>query len=101
MEKKRPHYSLDAIRHIVVVRRINAFTATALMGAVQLGLSPDEAVEVVLGMKPNAFYKSMTTHADHTIWQDVYHVALKSRRVAYVKVTLRENGIVVIQFKEK
>lgn len=43
----------------------------------------------------------MTTQADHTIWQDVYHVALKSRRIAYVKVTLRENRIVVIQFKEK
>lgn len=101
MEKKRPHYSLDAIRQIVVVRRVNAFTATALMGAAQLGLSPDEAVEIVLGMKSSAFYKSMTTHADHTIWQDVYHITLKSRRVAYVKVTLRENGIVVIQFKEK
>jgi motility quorum-sensing regulator/GCU-specific mRNA interferase toxin len=101
MEKKRPHYSLDAIRQIVAVRRANAFTATALVGAAQLGLSPDEAVEVVLGMKPNAFYKSMTTHLDHTIWQDVYHVTLRFRRVAYVKVTLRENGIVVIQFKEK
>jgi motility quorum-sensing regulator/GCU-specific mRNA interferase toxin len=101
MEKKRPHYSLDAIRQIVVARRVNAFTATALVGAAQLGLSPDEAVDAVLGMKPGAFYKSMTTHADHTIWQDVYHVVLRSRRVAYVKVTLRENGIVVIQFKEK
>lgn len=101
MEKKRPHYSLDAIRQIVVVRQINAFTATALVGAAQLGLSPDEAVEVVLGMKPNAFFKSMTTHAVHTIWQDVYHITLKSKRLAYIKVTLRENGIVVIQFKEK
>jgi motility quorum-sensing regulator/GCU-specific mRNA interferase toxin len=101
MEKKRPHCALDAIRQIVVVRRVNVFTATALVGAAQLGLSPDDAVEVVLGMKPNAFYKNMTTHADHMIWQDVYHVTLKSRRVAYVKVTLRENGIVVIQFKEK
>lgn len=101
MEKKKPHYSLSAIQQVVAERRVNAFTATALMGAAQLGLSPDEAVEAVLAMKQVAFYKSMTTHADHQIWQDVYHVALKSRRVAYVKVTLRENGIVVIQFKEK
>jgi len=101
MEKKRPHYALDAIRQIVAERRVNAFTSTALVGAAQFGLSPDEAVEVVLGMKSSTFYKSMTTHADHTIWQDVYHVVLKSRRIAYVKVTLRENGIVVIQFKEK
>lgn len=101
MEKKKPHYALDAIRQVVATRRVNAFTATALVGAAQLGLSPDEAVEIVLGMKHGAFYKSMTTHADHTIWQDVYNVVLKSRQVAYIKVTLRENGSVVIQFKEK
>lgn len=101
MEKKKPHYSLSAIQKVVAERRVNAFTATSLVGTAQLGLSPDEAVEVVLAMKQVAFYKSMTTHADHQIWQDVYHVALKFRRVAYVKVTLRENGIVVIQFKEK
>lgn len=101
MEKKRPHYALSAIQQVIAARRVSAFTATALVGAAQLGLSPDEAVEIVLGMKPNAFYKSMTAHADHTIWQDVYHVVLKSKRTTYVKVTLRENGIVVIQFKEK
>ena len=26
---------------------------------------------VVAGLKPTDFYKSMTTHADHTIWQDL------------------------------
>jgi motility quorum-sensing regulator / GCU-specific mRNA interferase toxin len=92
---------LSAIQQVVAERRVNAFTATGLVGSAELGLSPDEAVETVLGMRASAFYKSMTTHADHTVWQDVYHVPLKSKRVAYVKVTLRENGIVVIQFKEK
>jgi motility quorum-sensing regulator/GCU-specific mRNA interferase toxin len=66
-----------------------------------LGLSHVEAVAVVLGLKQSAFYKSMTTHADHQIWQDVYHATLKSGLLAYIKVTLRENGTVVIQFKEK
>lgn len=101
MEKKKPHYELGAIQQVVATRRVNAFTATALLGAAHLGLSPDEAVEVVLEMKSGAFYKSMTTHADHTIWQDVYHVALRSKCVAYIKITMRENGTVVIQFKEK
>jgi len=43
----------------------------------------------------------MTTHTDHRIWQDVYHADLKSGLKVYIKLTLRENGIVVIQFKEK
>ena len=101
MEKKRPHYSLKEIQQVVDLRKTSAFTATALIGAAELGLSPDEAINVVLALRQTDFYKSMTTHADHQIWQDVYHSRLKSRLMAYIKVTLRENGIVVIQFKEK
>lgn len=101
MEKKKPHYSLREIQQIVILRKASAFTATALVGAAELGLSPDEAVSVVLALRQSDLYKSMTTHADHQIWQDVYHAKLKSRLTAYVKMTLRENGIVVIQFKEK
>ena len=44
-------------------------------------------------------YKSMTTHADHTIWQDVYHAPTRGGE-AYIKVTLRDNAP-VIQFKER
>lgn len=86
---------------MAAARKANAFTATALLGAADLGLLPDEAVSVVLALRQTDFYKSMTTHADPQIWQDVYHAKLKSRLTAYIKVTLRKNGIVVIQFKEK
>jgi motility quorum-sensing regulator/GCU-specific mRNA interferase toxin len=101
MEKKKPHYSLSEVQRIVEDRGVNAFTATALTGAAVLGLSVGQAVAVVLGLKQKDLYKSMTTNADHKIWQDVYHATLKSGLVAYIKVTLRENGTVVIQFKEK
>lgn len=101
MEKKKPHYLLSDVQNIVKSRGENAFTATALMGAAALGLSSEQAVAVVLGLKQKDFYKSMTTNADHKIWQDVYHATLKAGLVAYIKVTLRENGTVVIQFKEK
>ena len=30
---------------------------------------------VVGALAPSDFYKSMTTHADHTVWQDVYRPA--------------------------
>ena len=101
MEKKKPHYLLSDVLNIVKSRGENAFTATALTGAVALGLSSEQAVAVVLGLKQKDFYKSMTTNVDHKVWQDVYHAALKAGLVAYIKVTLRENGTVVIQFKEK
>ena len=45
--------------------------------------------------------KSMTTHADHRVWQDVYHAPCPNGRIAYIKLTLRPDGSVVIQFKEQ
>jgi motility quorum-sensing regulator/GCU-specific mRNA interferase toxin len=101
MEKKKPHYLLSEAQRVVKERGVNAFTATALTGAAALGLSSEQAVAVVLGLKQKDLHKSMTTNADHKIWQDVYHAVLKAGLVAYIKVTLRENGTVVIQFKEK
>lgn len=101
MEKKKPNYLLSDVLAIVAARGVDAFTETALHGAWDLELTSDGAVAVVLGLRQADFYKSMTTHADHCIWQDVYHAELESGLKAYVKLTLRENGIVVIQFKEK
>jgi hypothetical protein len=46
------------------------------------------------------FYKSMTTYADHRVWQDVYHATTPVRKDAYIKITLRD-AAPVIQFKEK
>jgi motility quorum-sensing regulator/GCU-specific mRNA interferase toxin len=101
MEKKKPHYPLSEVQRVVEDRDVNAFTATALVGVAALSISSEQAVVVVLGLKQKNFYKSMTTNADHKIWQDVYHATLRSGLVAYIKVTFRENGTVVIQFKEK
>jgi motility quorum-sensing regulator/GCU-specific mRNA interferase toxin len=101
MEKKKPHYALIDIQRVVETRGINSFTATALTGATSLGLSYEQAVLSVLRLKPKDLFKSMTTNSDHRIWQDVYHASLDSGVVAYIKLTLRENGTVVIQFKEK
>lgn len=65
-----------------------------------MGLTGEEAVGVVLTLSRAMFYKSMTTLADHTLWQDVYHAPCPNGLTAYIKVTMRE-GAVVIQFKEK
>jgi motility quorum-sensing regulator/GCU-specific mRNA interferase toxin len=101
MEKKKPHYLLSDVLAIVAADGADAFTETALHGAWDMGLTSYGAATVVLGLRSSNFYKSMTTHAHHHIWQDVYHADLESGLKAYIKLTLRENGIVVIQFKEK
>ena len=56
MEKKKPHYTLSEVQRVVEERGINAFTATALNGVVALGLSYEQAVVVVLGLKQRDLY---------------------------------------------
>ena len=101
MEKRKPHYDLTAVKTLVRLRGADAFTATALVGARAMGLDSAQAAGVVCAMKRADFYKSMTTHSASHIWQDVYHALTPNGKVAYVKVTLRADGSIVIQFKEK
>ncbi|WP_420136063.1 type II toxin-antitoxin system MqsR family toxin [Sinorhizobium meliloti] len=39
---------------------------------------------MIAGIERRMFYKSMTTFADHRVWQDVYHVPARGM-VLYVK----------------
>ena len=101
MEKRKPHYYLAAVKIAVQQRGADAFTATALVGAQLMGLDLAQAISLVCAMTRADFYKSMTTHAASQVWQDVYHRVAPNGKVAYVKVTLRTDGSIVIQFKEK
>jgi len=54
----------------------------------------------IAGLTPALFFKSMTSHLDHRVWQDVYHAPCPNGKTAYIKLTLQA-GSVVIQFKER
>lgn len=81
-------------------RGIAAFTGTALFNIAALELSVEQALQVLAALNRGMFYKSMTTHTDSSIWQDVYHAPTPNGKVAYIKLTL-QGGAIVIQFKEK
>lgn len=87
MEKKIPHHPLPDLKADVEMRGVDAFTRTALDGIDALGLSARQAVEAVLGLDKRMFLKSMTTHADHHVWQDVYHAVCPNGKMAYIKLT--------------
>ena len=70
MEKSTPHYRLVDVQASVTAQGINAFTMTAQEGLARMGLTPAEALAVVCTMQRSHFYKSMTTHANHRVWQD-------------------------------
>ena len=100
MEKNAAHYPLDAVKALVLELGLNAFTKTASDNARLMGLDGMAAIAVVLGLQRGMLFKSMTTHADHRVWQDVYHAPCLNGKTAYIKVTVQV-GATVIQFKEQ
>ena len=100
MEKRTPHYDLARIQADVARLGAAAFTKTAMDGGRTMGLTTTDMLTVIASLSRRQFYKSMTSYADHRVWQDVYHAATPVRRDAYIKITLRD-AAPVIQFKEK
>lgn len=100
MEKRVPHHDLAMVQALVIRVGAAAFTKAALDGGRTMGLTSAEMLAVVAALSRRHFFKSMTTYADHRIWQDVYHAPTPVRREAYIKITLRD-AAPVIQFKEK
>ena len=100
MDKRTPYYDLARVRARVATLGVGAFTKTALDGGRNVGLTTTEMLAVIASLSSQNFYKSMTTFADHRIWQDVYHAMTPTRKEAYIKIPLRASAL-VIQFKEK
>ncbi len=95
MEKR----SLPAFRGQEVIRQGKVrCTFSALSGGAALGFDFDAIVAVILSLAPTDFYKSMTTHADHTVWQDVYRPSTNAGEV-YLKMTVI-NEVLIVSFKE-
>lgn len=97
MEKRIPHRRLAIVRRLIAAGRVRA-TASALSGAAALGFDFDDIVGIVHALSPEDFHKSMTTRADHRIWQDVYRPVTVAGPV-YLKLTVITD-VLVVSFKE-
>ena len=73
-------------------------THAARVGATALGLELSDMLTVVMALTPTDFYKSMTTHADHTVWQDVYRPSTQAGDL-YLKLTVIDD-VLIVSFKE-
>ncbi len=101
MEKFRPTYDLKAIQQAIGSTQTLVITTSALRDAAALGFERSGIVEVIERAERRMFFKSMTTFADHRVWQDVYHVPARDL-ILYVKF---QADVVtefrVMAFKEK
>ena len=97
MEKKSPHCKLAVVKAMVESGKVRS-TLSALASGGALGFDFDGIVGVVMALTPADFYKSMTTHADHRIWQDVYRPTTPAGEV-YLKLTVIDD-VIIVSFKE-
>jgi motility quorum-sensing regulator/GCU-specific mRNA interferase toxin len=100
VEKLTPHDRLSVMQGKIALTGTKAFTQVALAGGIAMGLTDEEMLTTIADLRPADFYKSMTTHKDHRVWQDVYHGICPNGLIAYIKLTEVADRI-VIQFKEK
>ena len=97
MEKFTPHCKLAVVKALVEAGELRT-TRSAREGAEALGLDYADMRDVVLALKTTDFHKSMTTHDNHTIWQDVYRPKTPFGDV-YLKLTVIDD-VLIVSFKE-
>lgn len=96
MEKSTPHCKLSAVKAMVTAGKVRS-TVSALAGGAALGFDFEGMIDIVMALAPADFHKSMTTHADHRIWQDVYRPATPAGEV-YLKLTVIDD-VLIVSFK--
>jgi motility quorum-sensing regulator/GCU-specific mRNA interferase toxin len=99
MEKQIPHCKLLVVKALVEAGEVRA-TGSAYAGARELGIDDLAGMcAVVMSLSSADFYKSMTTHADHRIWQDVYRTTTSTGAAVYLKLTVIDD-VLIVSFKE-
>jgi motility quorum-sensing regulator/GCU-specific mRNA interferase toxin len=99
MEKRTPHRKLSLVKDLVKANKVRA-TVSAFNGASELGIYTLSGMcDVILLLTMANFDKSMTTHVDHRIWQDVYKVLNTSGSDIYLKLTVVDD-VLIVSFKE-
>ena len=97
MEKSTPHCKLTVVKGLIASGRVQT-TQSSRIGAVALGLDFEGMLDVIARLEAKDFYKSMTTHEDHRVWQDVYRPATHVGRI-YLKLTVQDD-VLIVSFKE-
>lgn len=100
-EKRKPTHDLEAFKSVFSTETSLNVTGTAVRTAAKIGFGRSEIVATIQTMERAHFFKSMTSHNDHRIWQDVYHVPSEAG-LLYVKITTdAELEYLLLSFKEK
>jgi motility quorum-sensing regulator/GCU-specific mRNA interferase toxin len=98
MEKLTPSYKLSDVKRHIAAGRVHA-TFSSIKSAALLGIDFQGMQDIIMALLPADFYKSMTTHANHRIWQDVYRPHTSFGDI-YLKLTVI-NDVLIVSFKRR
>lgn len=98
MEKLIPNYLLAEIQGQMTSVEAMNLTISARSGIRAAGMGLMDALAIIQDLARNDFYKSMTTHIDHRVWQDVYRSRWNGIAL-YIKFQ-RAGEYFVVSFKE-
>lgn len=102
MEKRSPTYDLDAIKECIITPDQLEITKTAFSTAQELGFQRRDIVDTIQTINRTHFIKSMTSHNNHRLWQDVYYVPHSDIGMLYIKFTAGVvTSFMVLSFKAK
>ena len=65
-----------------------------------LGIDEEGIIVVARSLTYQHFYKSMMSHDNHTLWQDVYKKIISPISGYYIKLQISDDDAVIISFKE-
>jgi motility quorum-sensing regulator/GCU-specific mRNA interferase toxin len=97
MEKGTPHCKLAVVKALARAGQVRT-TRAAREGGAALRFDFDGMLAVVLALTTADFHKSMTTHADHRVWQDVYRPTTSAGEM-YLKLMVIDD-VLIVSFKE-
>ena len=100
MEKRRPHYALAVVKAAFADPATLNRSFVSKQGADALAMDDAAVVATIQALAAADLEKSMTSYADHRIWQDVYRPKASGTEL-YVKFTLdAQQALFLISFKE-
>ena len=100
MEKRKPHYLLRDIKAAFADPTKLNRSFVSRQGADDLEMDDQGVVNAIQALTAADFDKSMTSYADHQVWQDVYRPKVGDTEL-YVKFTLDSmKALYLISFKE-
>ncbi|EMJ94164.1 putative toxin-antitoxin system, toxin component [Leptospira alstonii serovar Pingchang str. 80-412] len=86
------------IKKLIIEHKFTVTKSAQKTALNHFGFTEKEILNEIIGLQTSDFYKSMTSHHDHKLWQDVYKKEIVNLKT-YIKIQIFNQNTVIISFK--